>query len=145
MNLILLVMRIFLGAVFIYSGWGKLIAPIENFIAAIEGYHFLKQPFVSIVAFLLPWLELIFGTFLVLGYLTRASAAFLGAFLAVFIFLLSRGLMLHLPISECGCFGSGIVLGPWQAILLDSGLLAVSLVMMCSPPRLLSLDKKLHQ
>ncbi|OGW86902.1 MAG: hypothetical protein A3C35_04165 [Omnitrophica bacterium RIFCSPHIGHO2_02_FULL_46_11] len=145
MPFILLAMRIFVGAVFVYSGWSKLISPIENFMAVIEGYQFIKQPYISTVAFVLPWLELIFGTFLSLGFLTRVSSTVLSIFLAVFITLLLRSLMLHLPVAECGCFGSGIILTPWQALFLDSGILVVSLILVRQRPRWLSLDRILNR
>ncbi len=145
MPFILLVLRLFLGGVFVYAGWGKLMAPIENFVAVIEAYQFLKPPFTWLVGNIVPWLELIFGMFLTLGFLTRTSAASLTVFLLVFILLLLRSILLHLPISECGCFGAGITLAPWQALILDAGLLIISLIMIWSRPRLLSLDEKLHK
>ena len=145
MRFVLLAMRIFVGAVFIYAGWSKLVSPIENFIAVIEGYQFLSQSLISIVVFFLPWLELIFGTFLLSGLLTRVSAGLLGIFLVVYVVLLLRSLLLHLSVSECGCFGSGIVLAPWQALLLDSGLLIMSLILAWRPSRFLSFDRLLTQ
>ena len=145
MPFLLLVMRLFLGGIFVYSGWQKLIAPVENFMAVIEGYQFLKPPFISITAHLVPWLELTFGFFLMLGFLTRTSAAFLGILLMIFIGLLTRSLWLHLPVLECGCFGSGITLAPWQALILDSGLLLVSMAIIFSPLRGYSLDERLHR
>ena len=140
MRFVSLLMRIVLGAVFIYSGWSKLLSPVENFIAVIQGYQFLKPPFISPTAFILPWLELTLGSFLVLGFLTRFSASVLGIFLLMFIGLLARSILLHLPVSECGCFGSGIVLAPWQAVILDSGLLAVSFILVRRGNALWSLD-----
>ncbi|MBI3999250.1 MAG: DoxX family protein [Candidatus Omnitrophica bacterium] len=145
MAFILLLIRIFIGGVFLYSGWSKLMTPIENFTAVLEGYQFLKPVLITPVAFFVPWLELIFGAFLALGFLTRASASVIGTFLAVFIFLLSRSLLLHLPISECGCFGSGITLAPWQALALDLGLFIASLILLWRCPKLLSLDERLNR
>lgn len=145
MPFILFLMRIFVGGVFVYSGWEKLSAPIENFMAIIEGYQFLKPPFISIAAHAVPWLELIFGAFLALGFLTRTSTVALACFLMFFIGLLLRSLLQHLPVSECGCFGSGIVLSPKQALILDSGLLMISLVLIGLRSRFLSLDEKLHR
>ena len=145
MSFLLLIMRLFLGGVFVYSGWQKLTAPVENFMTVIEGYQFLKPPFISIAANLVPWFELVFGSFLMLGFLTRTSATFLGVLLTIFVGLLIRSLWLHLPVLECGCFGSGITLAPWQALILDFGLLVVSFVMVVFRPRVLSLDQKLHQ
>ena len=145
MTLLLLIMRFILGGVFIYSGFSKLIVPIENFVAVIEGYQFLKPQFVQPLAFILPWLELIFGVFLFTGFFSRLSAALLGFFAAIFVTLLTRSLILGLPITECGCFGAGISLAPKQAIFLDSGLFLMAACLTCFPPRLFSLDKKLEK
>lgn len=131
----LFLIRIFLGGVFFYSGFSKLIDPVENFSAVITSYQVLPAGWVWPVAFFLPWLELIFGTFLVLGFLTRASAAFLAALSGTFIVLLSRSMILKLPITECGCFGAGIVLAPWQALVLDTGLFLMALILILFHPR----------
>ncbi len=145
MTFLLLLIRLVLGGVFIYSGFSKLITPIENFMAVIEGYQFLKPPFIWPVAFFLPWLELIFGTFLLTGFLTRWSAAFLGLFSATFITLLSRSLILKLPVTECGCFGAGISLGPQQALMLDLGLFLMALCLIFFPCTPFGLDRKMSK
>lgn len=136
--------RLIVGGVFIYSGFSKLIAPIENFVAVIESYQFLKPQFIYPVAFTLPWLELIFGTFLLTGFLTRISAILLSLFSLLFVGLLSRSLILKLPITECGCFGAGITLTPQQALLLDLGLLFMAICIIIGPPRRFSLDARLR-
>ncbi len=138
-------MRLILGAVFVYSGFSKLIAPLENFTAVIEGYQFLNPQFVRPVAFFLPWLELILGTFLFTGFLTRLSAVLLGLFSAVFVTLLTRSIVLKLSITECGCFGAGISLAPKQALLLDSGLLLMALCLSIFSSSLFSLDQRLQK
>ena len=145
MPFILLLMRIFLGGVFMYAGWEKLMAPVENFAAVIGAYQFLKPPFIMLAAYLVPWIELVSGAFLVLGFLTRTSATSISIFLMLFIGLLLRSLLLHLPVSECGCFGTGITLAPWQALVLDMGLLLISIIIIFSPPQLYSLDRRLHR
>lgn len=145
MFFILFIARVFLGGVFVFAGWEKLMAPIENFVAVIEGYQFLKPPFTSFVGNVVPWLELVFGAFLVVGFLTRTSATLIAVFLLVFISLLSRSMWLHLPVSECGCFGARITLAPWQALILDTGLLVVALIIIWLRPHVLSLDEKLHK
>ena len=142
---LLVIIRVALGAVFIYSGWEKLMAPFENFEAVIEGYQFLKPPFIFLVAVSFPWLELIFGAFLALGFLIRTSALALSFLLITFLVLLCRSFWLHLPVSECGCFGSGLSLAPWQAIILDIGLLSMAVLTIWLKPYLLSLDQKLRQ
>ena len=145
MPFLLFLIRIFVGGVFVFAGWEKLMTPIQNFQAVIEAYQFLKPPFILIAANFVPWIELVFGAFLLLGFLTRTSAVTLGVLSLAFISLLSRSLLLHLPISECGCFGSKITLAPWQAIVLDIGLLILSLVLIRRRSRFFSLDEKLHR
>lgn len=145
-SFILILIRVLAGGVFVYSGWNKLMAPMENFVVVLQGYQFLSSNLILPIAFLVPWLEFIFGVFLALGFLTRTSSAVLGAFLVVFISLLARSLWLHLPIHECGCFGGGISLSPRQAMALDSGLLLAALILMGKGKSLLfSLDRRLNQ
>lgn len=128
-----------------YSGSSKLIAPLENFIAVIEGYQFLRSEFIRPIAFVLPWLEVILGAFLLTGFLTRASALVLALFSATFVSLLARSLMLKLPITECGCFGAGISLAPKQALILDLGLFVMAVCLTFVPSTLFSLDKRLQK
>lgn len=139
-----LLMRFIVGGVFIYSGFSKLIVPVENFVAVIESYQFVKPQFVQPIAWLLPWFELILGTFLLTGFLTRISAILLSLFSLLFVGLLSRSLILKLPITECGCFGAGITLTPQQALLLDLGLLFMAICIIIGPPRRFSLDARLR-
>lgn len=145
MIFVLLLMRLILSGVFIYSGFSKLAAPLENFIAAIEGYQFLNSELIRPVAFLLPWLELIFGTFLLTGFLARLSASMLALFSAVFVGLLTRSLILKLPVTECGCFGAGISLAPHQALILDLGLFLMAVCLIVLPSTVFSLDKRLRK
>lgn len=140
-----LLMRLMVGGIFVYSGWEKLTVPIQNFMAVIQNYQFLKSPFVEWVAFILPWFELVFGTFLLLGFMMRISAGVLAVFLLSFIALLGRSLLLKLPISECGCFGSGLSLVPWQAMILDGGLFLLALMLIFKDLRFFSLDDRLHR
>ena len=144
--LFFVLIRLLVGGVSVYSGWHKLMAPVENFMAVLEGYQFLPSPFISGVAFLVPWLEFIVGVFLMLGFMTRESAAVLSVFLVVFMSLLARSLWLHLPIHECGCFGGAISLSPKQAIALDSALfLGTVLLMGRGKSIIFSLDQRLHK
>lgn len=140
---LILLMRIFVGAVFMYSGWEKLMAPVENFMAVIDQYRFLPLEVARPTALVVPWLELVLGTFLVVGFMTRVSATGVMVFLGVFIVLLGRSILLELPIADCGCFGSGISLAPHQALMLDTALLLCTVLVFTQPPSRLSLDRRL--
>ena len=128
-----------------YSGFSKLTAPVENFMAVIESYHILRPLLIHWVAYGLPWIELIFGTFLVLGFLAKPSAFVLASLSAFFIATLSRSLLLHLPLTECGCFGAGITLSPMQALMLDSGLFLAAVSLFSKQPNWWSLDERLSK
>jgi len=141
---ITLIIRLIIGGVFAYSGWEKLMSPVENFIAVIDQYQFIPANLIPAVAFTVPWLALIFGVYLVLGFVTRVSAIVLSVLLVVFVTLLGRAIAMNLPITECGCFGSGVTLAPHQALILDSVLLIAAVLVVSRPPTHLSLDQKLH-
>ena len=145
MILMSLVLRVLLGGVFTYSGWLKLMSPIEEFRMAVTQYAFLPKPLVMPAVFMVPWLELVFGTFVLLGFMTRKASAVLACFLSAFILLLARSLWLGLAVRECGCFGSALLLAPKQAILLDAALLLSALLVVRRGARSLSLDGWLNR
>jgi hypothetical protein len=60
-----------LGAVFLYAGFQKHLAPFQ-FAEAVLAYRLLPQSLTGLVAAVLPWVELTAGFFLVLGYLAEA-------------------------------------------------------------------------
>ena len=59
-----------------------------------------------------------------LGFLTRAAAAACGTLLFSFIFALLSTKLRGISLPHCGCFGGGIHLSTWQALLLDTVLVA---------------------
>jgi hypothetical protein len=60
-----------LGLVFLYAGVQKYLASAQ-FAEAVLAYQLLSQSLAGLVAAVLPWVELIAGFFLVLGYLGDA-------------------------------------------------------------------------
>ena len=57
--------RVFLGAVFIYSAWPKLIDP-PGFAHAVWNYRILPSEAINVAALILPWLEFVAGVALIL-------------------------------------------------------------------------------
>jgi uncharacterized membrane protein YphA (DoxX/SURF4 family) len=93
-----------LGAIFIYASLDKIAYP-EEFVGIVQGYGILPRFSVRIVAYLLPWVELIFGILLIVGLFVNISAAMLSSLLVVF--MLAMGIRsLSGPIEDCGCFSS---------------------------------------
>lgn len=113
--------RIFVGLVFAYAGFSKLMEPAANFRGVLTQYEVIPYALVPTIAVIFPWLELVFGVFLILGYAPRVSALILAGFSFIFLIVLgSSKLMLgSVPIS-CGCFGEGgIHLTVRQVFFLD--------------------------
>ena len=100
--------RVWVGSVFCFAGYFKLMEPVENFRGVLAQYEILPYAGVSWIASGLPWLELIFGVFLILGFAPRPSSLVLALLSLSFLVVLGISLALHksVPLS-CGCFGEG--------------------------------------
>ena len=68
--LVLLLIRITIAGVFVFSGWGKLM----HLDKTIDYFTSLGMPFASILAPFVATSELIFGFFIFIGFATRISA-----------------------------------------------------------------------
>ena len=96
-----LILRIGLGALFIYTGLSKIIHP-EEFAQSVINYKILPLVSVNIFAVILPWLELITGLFLVLGLFTGGSALIIIILIVMFFGAISSALIRGIDIT-CGC------------------------------------------
>ena len=71
---------------------------------------------------MIPWIEFIFGCFLILGFQLRTSALVLAVMSCSFVILIlmTRFVTGALP-ADCGCFGEGslIHLKPLQVVFMD--------------------------
>ena len=99
-----LVMRVYLGGIFIYASMSKINYPAE-FAESIAAYQLVPHWALHPMALLMPWLELISGVLLVVGVRTRAAAAAVGGMLAVFSLAVLLALLRGIP-AGCGCFSS---------------------------------------
>ena len=99
---ILLICQLFLGGIFIYAGFGKIMNP-DVFTEAVRNYQMLPNSLVSIVVYVLPWMELVFGLLLALDIYPRFSAFILTALMGVFIIVILITTIRGIDI-RCGCF-----------------------------------------
>ena len=97
--------RIYLGGVFLFACWSKILQPAD-FALSIATYQILPLSLINLSAIILPWLELLVGLMLVLGLFTRANALLCAGMLLIFIAAISSALYFDLRLS-CGCFASG--------------------------------------
>jgi uncharacterized membrane protein YphA (DoxX/SURF4 family) len=101
-TILFILVRMILGAVFIYASWDKIVNP-SDFAKAVDNYQILPKILVNPTAWFLPWLEMVCGVCLLIGWITRGSALIIAGLLAAFIGALGYSLYRGLDI-QCGCF-----------------------------------------
>ena len=119
---VVLVLRLVLGAVFVYAAWTKLRQPWELFAMSIDAYILLPYWAVVLVARTLPWAELVIGLALMVGRWLRVWAGAASLLLLVFFVLMVRTYVKGMQI-DCGCFGLGDPISP-RTLFRDGSLLA---------------------
>lgn len=135
--------RLLVGAVLLFSGISKLMIPAEEFAMALEAYRLFPLPAIMALARIIPWVELFTGAFLLVGYGVGYSGTVAALLFFSFIMALGSTLVRNIPIDDCGCFGWGIPhLPPSVTILLDSVLLALSLLILIDKERRFSLERR---
>ncbi len=117
-DIVAVLARWLLGAVFIYMGLNKALHPVE-FLKLVRQYDLVTNPFLlNSIAAILPWFEVFCGLLLLAGVAVRGSALMLAAMLIPFtLIVLRRALVIAaaqaIPFCavkfDCGC-GSGEVL-----------------------------------
>lgn len=130
-----ILLRIALGAVFIYAAYTKLfqfvdgrlhLLPWQLFAMAIDSYQLLPAWAVELLAKTLPWFELLIGMLMLIGRWVRFASTVISLLLVVFMSLMVRAYLKGQEIS-CGCFGPGEVIS-WKTLLRDGSMLAGALV-----------------
>ena len=123
---LLLIIRLFLGCIFIFASIEKISAP-EAFATSVEAYKLVPYPLINMFALIIPWLELVCGLLLVVGMASRASAILLSGLLVMFIAGIMLAMFRGLNI-DCGCFGPehASPVG-WMKVFEDGGLLLLCL------------------
>jgi len=122
---ILTLLRMLVGALFIYAAWTKLPA-FDAFAEEIANYRLLPAALVPLFAAFLPGIELLAGAMLLTGRWTRPAALLLSAMTLVFIAALSQALLRGINLT-CGCFG-GAEVATWGTVARDVVILVAALV-----------------
>jgi uncharacterized membrane protein YphA (DoxX/SURF4 family) len=101
---ILFISRLILGAVFIYASIDKALHPLA-FAQIIHNYRIMPPNLINFAAVILPWIELLAGALIIIGFKIRGSNLIIGGLLVIYIVLLSitaaRGINVN-----CGCFST---------------------------------------
>ena len=96
--------RWYIGIVFLMACIHKIAVPYA-FAVDVATYQFLPLPLINLFALVLPWVELVAGALILIGWRTRASALLIALMMAAFMIGLGHALALDLDMS-CGCFAS---------------------------------------
>lgn len=134
--------RLYLGGIFLLACWHKLVEP-GAFALDIATYQILPLTLINPMAIVLPWVELLAGIMLIVGFRTRAAALLVAAMMAMFLAAISMALAKGLTMS-CGCFASqGAVEDPisWRTVVRDGAWLLLSLYVLWLDRRPLGLDR----
>lgn len=124
------VSRIGLAGLFLYSGYVKLQSPLQ-FAADVMGYKLVPAGLVYPVAQYFPWLEILLGLLLLIGWKIRYWGVGASGLILFFITIISityaRGID-----ANCGCFGTGDKISPFT-IFRDSLFLLPALFLAVEP------------
>ncbi len=134
MKILVGIIRIFVGILFIISGFIKLNDPLgfsyklqEYFSAQVLNLEFLV-PFALVIAIVLVIFELVLGIMLIIGYLPRFTLWSLLIMIVFFTFLTFYSAYFN-KVTDCGCFGDALPLTPWQSFYKDVVLLVLILIL----------------
>ena len=142
---LLFILRLILGGVFIYASLDKIAHPFA-FAKIIWFYRIMPADLLNLLALFLPWLELLTGVLLIIGYWENAAALLVAGMLAAFIAALSIALSHGIDIN-CGCFSttskarSPVI----NLIIRDILMLAACFLIVRAPASWLSLDRLLSR
>jgi uncharacterized membrane protein YphA (DoxX/SURF4 family) len=117
-------LRIYLGYFFIYASLSKIPYPAQ-FAEAIANYRLIPYMFLNLGALILPWIELVTGLFLIIGFKSRSSALVIGLLLIMFDVMVLINMYWGAPIT-CGCYDTvGEPIG-WKKVLENALMLVFS-------------------
>jgi uncharacterized membrane protein YphA (DoxX/SURF4 family) len=117
MKLLKIISTLFVGSVFVFSGFVKAVDPqgtMFKFGDYFEAFHLeFLNPLSLILAILLCTVELVTGLNLLFGIRIRITSWILMIFMSGFT-IITLKLAINNPVSDCGCFGDAIILTNWQ-------------------------------
>ena len=134
MKILVPISRIFVGILFIISGFIKLNDPLgfsyklqEYFSAEVLNLPFL-EPYALAISVLVVVFEVVLGVFLLIGYKPKFTVWSLLIMIVFFTFLTFYSAYFD-KVKDCGCFGDALKLTPWESFTKDVVLLVFVLIL----------------
>lgn len=99
------VLRLALGGYFAWYGGSKVFhSGLDDFTQAVANYRIIGAPWDAVVAYTVPWIEIVAGLCLIFGIWKRGALLVIAGLVAVFAIAVGHAWRSGLDIS-CGCFG----------------------------------------
>ncbi|EFI33715.1 DoxX family protein [Desulfonatronospira thiodismutans ASO3-1] len=111
------IFRLYIGGLFVYASLYKINYAVE-FAETIANYQLVPYWAVNFLAVTMPWLELICGLMLIIGFRAKAVTVIIGGMMVMFTVALVINVIQDTPIS-CGCFSTSDELIGWHTVLRD--------------------------
>ena len=135
MKILVQLSRILVGALFIFSGFVKLVDPIgsqykfqEYFSADVLNMEFLI-PFALPFAVLLIVAEILLGVMILIGYKPKFTVFSLFILTLIFLFLTWYSAYYN-KVTDCGCFGDAVKLSTWGTFYKNVILIALIIILL---------------
>jgi putative oxidoreductase len=105
---------VLLGTWFVYSGGLKIFGTgLDRFTYDVANYKLVHAPWDAVVAYTVPWVELVAGLCLMLGILKRGAILTIAGLVVVFAIAVGWAWNHNLDIS-CGCHGTDTPIQYWN-------------------------------
>lgn len=106
--------RVILGAWFVFSG-GQLIfgSGLDRFTNDVAAYKLVSPPWDAVIAYSLPWVELIAGVCLMIGILRRGAILAITGLVMTFCIAIGWAWVHQMDIT-CGCHGGTEKIQYWS-------------------------------
>ena len=135
LKLLTQISRILVGALFIFSGFVKLVDPIgseykfqEYFSESVLNMEFLI-PYALLFAIVLIVAEILLGVMILIGYKSKFTVWSLLIITTIFLFLTWYSAYYN-KVTDCGCFGDAIKLTPWETFYKNVVLIGLILILL---------------
>lgn len=132
MKIVLLIFRLLVGVLFVFSGFVKLVDPVGTQIKLEEYFQVFSEDIAGFFSYLIPValplsvlfcvLEVVLGIALLIQYRMKITAVLLLLIIVFFTFLTFYSAYFN-KVTDCGCFGDFIKLEPWHSFWKDVALL----------------------
>ena len=130
-----LISRLVIGGMFVYAAIYKVIDPAA-FAKSIWYYHLVPGKWINLMAIVLPWLEVVCGVAVIVGFWHRGAALWTNIMLVAFIAALASTIVRGISI-DCGCFraAQSATHSAWNSLLFDVVALLFGLQLLASRSR----------